>query len=97
MKNFGNSDRRDYFGLSWGFDFDVWFFNQALELFFRNFGVISLEDSNVWQMINRVGVRIPLWIKMFGSLALNYDYVNSPADNNTKEDRRMNLKLGLEW
>jgi hypothetical protein len=97
MQNFGNSDEREYSGAYWSVDVDIWILNQILQWYYRNFGVIGLHDSEVWQTVNRTGIRVPLGKMFLGSLAFNDDYVNSPADDKERWDRELIFKLGVEW
>jgi len=95
--SFGNRDHRDYAAASWLLDFDISFFNQIVQFFHYNTGTWSFEDSDVWRIITRTGVRVPLVYKLFGSLQFNYDWVNSPADGKKNFDEALLFKLGLKW
>ena len=81
----------------WLVNFDMWFFSRFVQFFHVNSGTWSLEDSDVWRLLTRTGLRVPLAHKLFGSLQYNYDWVNSPADGKKNYDDALLLKLGLEW
>jgi len=93
----GNSDHRNYTAAFWLVNFDIWFFSRFVQFFHTNSGTWSLEDSDVWRLLTRTGLRVPLAHKLFGSLQYNYDWVNSPADGKKNYDEALLLKLGLEW
>ncbi len=76
---------------------DMWFFNRFLQLFHLNSGVWSVEEADVWRLITRTGIRVPLKHKLFASLQYNFDWVNSPADGKKKYDNALLLNLGVEW
>ena len=95
--SFDNKDHRDYAAGFWGIDFDMWFFNRVLQLFHHDGGFVSFEDTDVWRLRTRTGIRIPIVHHIFTSLQYNYDWVNSPADGRENYDSRVLFKLGWEY
>ena len=97
MVEFDNKDHREYAAGFWAIDFDIWFFNRALQIFHHDDGFLSFEDSDVWRLRTRTGIRIPIIHHLFTSLQYNYDWVNSPADGRENYDSRVLFKLGWEY
>ena len=97
MVEFDNKDHRDYAAGFWAIDFDMWFFKRVLQIFHHDDGFVSFEDSDVWRLRTRTGIRIPIVRKLFTSLQYNYDWVNSPADGRLNYDSRVLFKLGWEY
>lgn len=97
MQNFDNRDHREYAAAFWAVDFDMWFFNRFIQLFHHNDGTLGLEDTDMWRIRTRTGVRVPIVFKFFASLQYNYDFVNSPADGKKKYDQEYLFKLGWEF
>ena len=95
--SFDNKDHRDYGAGFWAIDFDMWFFNRVLQLFHHDDGFLSFEDSDVWRLRTRTGIRMPIVHNIFASLQYNYDWVNSPADGRLNDDSRVLFKLGWEY
>ena len=95
--SFDNKDYRDYAAGFWAIDFDMWFFNRVLQLFHHDGGFVSFEDTDVWRLRTRTGIRIPIIHHLFTSLQYNYDWVNSPADGRENYDSRVLFKLGWEY
>jgi len=97
MVEFDNKDHRDYAAGFSAIDFDMWFFNRLMQLFHHDDGFLSFEDSDVWRLRTRTGIRIPIVHNIFTSLQYNYDWVNSPADGKRNYDSRVLFKLGWEY
>ncbi len=97
MANFGGKDERNYAAGFWSIDFDMWFLNRFMQFFHHDDGFLSFEDTDVWRLHTRTGVRIPLVSKLFSSLQYNYDWVNSPADGKTNYDSALLFKLGWQY
>jgi len=94
MENFGNQDSREYAAGFWAIDFDMWFFERFMQVFHHDDGYVSFEDTEVWRLRTRTGIRIPITHGFFTSLQYNYDYVNSPADGTFNYDSKFIFKLG---
>lgn len=97
MAEFDNKDHRDYAAGFWAIDFDMWFFNRVMQLFHHDDGFLSFEDTDVWRLRTRTGIRVPIVHNIFASLQYNYDWVNSPADGTLNDDSRVLFKLGWEY
>jgi putative salt-induced outer membrane protein YdiY len=97
QKNFDNRDYRDYFAGFWAIDFDIWFFDKFMQFFHHDDGFLDLEETDVWRIRTRTGLRIPIAYKFFTSLQYNYDWVNSTADGKKNYDSTIMFKLGWEY
>ena len=95
--SFDNKDHRDYAAGFWAIDFDMWFFNRVMQLFHYDDGTLSFEDTDVWRLRTRTGIRVPIVHNIFASLQYNYDWINSPADGALNDDSRVLFKLGWNY
>jgi putative salt-induced outer membrane protein YdiY len=94
MVNMDNKDYRKYAAGFWAIDFDMWFFERFLQVFHHDDGYVSFEDTNVWRLRTRTGIRIPITHGFFTSLQYNYDYVSSPSEGTLNYDSKLLFKLG---
>jgi putative salt-induced outer membrane protein YdiY len=94
MVSMDKKDYRKYAAGFWAIDFDMWFFDRSLQVFHLDDGYVSFEDTNVWRLRTRTGIRIPITHGFFTSLQYDYDWVNSPADGKLNYDSRVVFKLG---
>ncbi len=94
MANMDNKDNRKYAAGFWAIDFDMWFFERVLQVFHHDDGYVSFDDTNVWRLRTRTGIRIPITHGFFTALQYNYDWVNAPADGKLNYDSKVVFKLG---
>jgi putative salt-induced outer membrane protein YdiY len=97
VQNFENTDERDYWAGIWSLNFDIWLFDRILQVYYRNWGVLSMEDNSVWQVINRLGFRLPVVEKLFFNIVYSHDYDNFPADGKKNTDSKLALRLGVDF
>jgi len=82
----------------WGVDYEQHFFNNAIQLFHRNFGYWSLEDSQDWVIKTRQGIRHPIYKGFNVTLQYNYDYDNQPSPGaKTDYDWKLMFLLGYQF
>jgi hypothetical protein len=62
-----NKDYRKYAAGFWAIDFDMWFFERFLQVFHHDDGYLSFEDTHVWRLRTRTGIRIPITHGFFTS------------------------------
>ncbi len=96
MVSMGNKDYRKYAAGFWSIDFDMWFFERFMQVFHHDDGYLSFQDTNVWRLRTRTGIRIPITHGFFTSLQYNYNWVNAPADGKLNYDSGILFKLGWE-
>ena len=94
MVSMDNKDYRKYAAGFWAIDFDMWFFERFLQVFHHDDGYLSFEDTHVWRLRTRTGIRIPITHGFFTSLQYNYNWVNAPADGKLRYDSGILFKLG---
>ena len=97
QESLDGQDHREYAAAIWTVNFDMYLFDRKIQPFHRNFGVLSLEDSSVWRLRTRTGVRVPLVRNLFSTIQYNYDWVNSPAEGRLEYDKAILLKVGYKW
>ena len=94
MVSMDNKDYRKYAAGFWAIDFDMWFFERFLQAFHHDDGYLSFEDTHVWRLRTRTGIRIPITHGFFMSLQYNFNWVNTPADGKLHYDSGGVFKLG---
>ncbi len=94
MVSMDNKDYRNYAAGFWAIDFDMWFFERFMQVFHHDDGYMDFQDTDVWRLRTRTGIRIPITHGFFTSLQYNYDWVNSPADGKLNYDSKVIFKLG---
>lgn len=97
MVNMDNKDYRRYAAGFWTVDFDIWLIEKLLQGFHHNSGYLSFEDSDVWRIRTRTGVRMPIIHGFFTALQYNYDWANSPADGKLHYDSQILFKVGWDY
>jgi putative salt-induced outer membrane protein YdiY len=78
-ENFILAEDDDFSSGQWRIDYDQYLFKKIVQLFHRQRGFISLEDTNNWKIRTRQGLRFPLYKGITATLQYNYDYYNDPS------------------
>lgn len=82
----------------WSINYEQYVFKKFMQLFHKQNGYISLEDSNDWFLKTETGVRFPLYKGLTATVQFNYDYENQPsAAAEEKEDTKFLLLLGYQF
>ena len=97
MKNYGNTDTREYLSAYWVLEFDRWFFEKLFQVFHHDDLLYDLENSGNWIVRTRTGIRLPLVSKLFASFQFNYDFDNQPADGKEKYDQSWFFGIGWQF
>ncbi len=84
-------------GGRWALDYEERLMGGGLRLFHRQEGLVSLEDSDEFQVSTQTGVRFPLVLGMTGTVQANVDYNNSPPGDSKKTDQAYLLTAGYSW
>jgi len=97
-ENFDVAEDNNYPAGQWSVDYDQYFFNKFMQLFHKQYGYISVEDSNDWFFKTQTGVRFPLYKGLTARVQFNYDYDNQPsAAAKEKENTMFLLLLGYQF
>jgi putative salt-induced outer membrane protein YdiY len=82
----------------WGVDYEQHFFDNTIQLFHRNFGYWSFDDSENWLIKTRQGIRYPISHGLTATLQYNYDYDNQPSpDAKSDWDSKLIFLLGFQF
>ena len=95
--DFITAEDNSYSGGRWGFDFDHFLFDKALQFFHKNTGLVSFEDTDDTIIYTQTGIRIPFRKNLNVTAQVNYDYDKSPAPGREKKDKAYILSLGYQW
>ncbi len=63
----------------------------------RNEYILSVEDSEDWQLRSNTGVSTLLVGKLYSEFRLEYNVNNQPQPGKRREDRRLTVGLSYEW
>ena len=97
-ENFELAEDDRFAAAQWGVEYDQFFWKRAIQLFHRNFGYWSFNDSENWLIKTRQGVRSPIYKGFTATLQYNYDYDNQPSPGAaTKWDWKLMFLLGYEF
>lgn len=97
-ENFIVAEDNSFAAGQWGVEYDQHFFDRAIQLFHRNFGYWSFDDSDDWIIKTRQGIRHPIYKGFTATLQYNYDYDNQPSpDARTDWDWRLLFLLGYQF
>ena len=85
------------YAAQWLVNYDQYFFKKFVQLFHRQNGYVSLEDSENWLIETRQGLRFPIYKGFTATVQYSYDYENDPApDAEEKWDSEFMLLMGYQ-
>jgi len=97
-ENFDVAEDNDYPAGSWFVNYDQYFFEKFVQLFFAQTGYVSLEDAKDWFLKTRTGLRFPLYKGFTATLQYNFDWDNQPSeDAETEENTKFLFLLGYQF
>lgn len=96
-ESFANSPDQNDLGLSFGLDYEQKFFEQALTLYHNNELNVPFATTDAFLFESDTGLRVPIADQFTGSLQLDFDWDNAPAEGVREEDIAWRAKLGYEW
>jgi len=97
-QNFIVAEDTSFAAAQWGVEYDQYFFNDFIQLFHRNFGYWSFDDSDDWLIKTRQGIRHPIYKGFTATLQYNYDFDNQPSpDAKTDWDWKLLFLLGYQF
>ena len=97
-ENFDLAEDNSYPAGQWFVNYDQYLFKKFMQLFHKQNGYVSLEDSNDWFLKTQTGVRFPLYKGLTATVQYNYDYDNQPsAAASEKWDSQFVFLLGYQF
>jgi putative salt-induced outer membrane protein YdiY len=97
-ENFIVAEDDSFAAAQWGVDYEQYFFDNAIQLFHRDFGYWSFDDSENWLIKTRQGIRYPISHGLTATLQYNYDYDNQPSpDAKSDWDSKLIFLLGFQF
>jgi putative salt-induced outer membrane protein YdiY len=96
-EEFKNESDNDYTAGGWAIDFDKYLFDEFMQFYHRQNGLLSFEDYNdiIWN--TWTGFRFPLVYGFVASTELQTEYDGDAAENADDLDTTFLLKLGYAW
>jgi len=97
-EDFIEAGHDNFYAAQWLINYDQYFFKKFVQLFYRQNGYVSLEDSENWLIETRQGLRFPIYKGFTATAQYNYDYENDPApDAEEKWDSEFMILLGYHF
>lgn len=96
-EEFKNESDNNYTAAGWAINFDKYLFDEFMQFYHRQNGLLSFEDYNdvIWD--TWTGFRFPLVYGFVASTELQTEYDGDAAENADDLDTTFLLKLGYEW
>ena len=96
-EEFKNESDNNYTAGGWAINFDKYLFDEFMQFYHRQNGLISFDDYNdiIWD--TWTGFRFPLVYGFVASTELQTEYDGDAAENADDLDTTFLLKLGYEW
>jgi putative salt-induced outer membrane protein YdiY len=96
-EEFKNESDNNYTAGGWAINFDKYLFDEFMQFYHRQNGLVSFEDYNdiIWD--TWTGFRFPLVYGFVASTELQTEYDGDAAENADDLDTTFLLKLGYEW
>ena len=95
--DFINQPDETFWGPAWFLDYDQKVWNKRLQIYHRQLGFQSINETGKFLWRSWTGVRLPLVAGLFGSLEYEIDYDSEPAVEAETTDQTFKLKLGYKW
>jgi putative salt-induced outer membrane protein YdiY len=97
-EDFIEAGHDNFYAAQWLVNYDQYFFKKFVQLFHRQSGYASLEDSENWLIETRQGLRFPIYKGFAATVQYNYDYDNdASADAEKKWDSELMLLMGYQF
>jgi putative salt-induced outer membrane protein YdiY len=96
-EEFKNESDNNYTAGAWAIDFDKYLFDEFMQFYHRQTGLLSFKDYNdlIWN--TWTGFRFPLVYGFVASTELQTEYDGDAAENADDLDTTFLLKLGYAW
>ena len=96
-EDFDTDPDDDYVSLGWGINFDKYLFSEFMQIYHRQNGLWSMDDTSnvVWN--TWTGLRFPLVWRFVASTEMQVEYDSGSAEDADDMDTTYTLKLGYQW
>lgn len=96
-EEYDSTENNDYIALGWAVDFDKYVFTDFTQLYHRQSGTMSVEDTEDIVIKSWTGLRFLLPHGFLASLEANIEFDNTPTPGLDRVDNTYNIKLGYGW
>ena len=95
--DFYELDDESYWGPGWYLDYDQLVWQERLQPYHKQYGVVAADGSGktIWR--SWTGVRVPLAGGFVGGLEYEIEYDSEPSFETETTDTTLRLKLGYQW
>ena len=87
----------EFWGSGWTIDYEELLWDAWLTFYFRNNGVLNLEETERVFLEVWVGLKMPIHGGVVGSAEVNVEHDSEPPQDTEETDLTYRLKLGYEW
>jgi putative salt-induced outer membrane protein YdiY len=96
-EDFDTDPDNDYIALGWGINFDKYLFSEFMQIYHRQNGFWSMNDTSnvVWN--TWTGLRFPLIWRFVASTEMQVEYDGGAAEGTDDTDTTYTLKIGYQW
>lgn len=95
--NYYQATDESYWGPGWYLDYNQLVWNDRLQPYHKQYGVIATSGSDRWLWRSWTGIRVPLAAGFVGSLEYEIEYDSEPVFETKTTDTTLRLKLGYQW
>ena len=81
----------------WKLNYSRLLSDSGLEFFHRHVYLLSLDDSEDWEVDSETGLKWPLMGNLRSEIKLEYDYDNRPSDDADELDRVWSVGVIYDW
>lgn len=95
--DFYDAEDESYWGSTWYLEGDQYLWKDWVQLYHRQLGFISVNDTDKYLWRAWTGIRVYLVAGFTGSVEYEIDYDSRPAVETESTDETLRLKLGYKW
>jgi putative salt-induced outer membrane protein YdiY len=96
-ENFISAEDKKYAAFSWNVDFDWFIIPDRIQLYHRDNGLLSMEDTGDLVINTWTGFRFPLYEGIVASVEAEVDYDGGAPPGTDTLDTTYRAKLGYQW
>jgi hypothetical protein len=97
MEDYYFAPGNDYTALGWNVDFDKLLWQERVQLYHKQNGLLELADTGNISVNSWTGLRFPLFAGVVASTEVQVDYDGGAPSGIDEVDTVWRVKLGYQW